>query len=52
MEFMEKCGNLAFVGIKMNVGLFAKLVDHIEKGDLVLHRVVDESSVIRIPLAS
>ncbi len=51
LEFLEKCGNLAFVGIKMNNGPFAVLIDQIEKGDHVFHRVGDESSIIRIPLA-
>ena len=50
-EFVEKCGNLAFIGIKMNAGPFSELVEQFEKGDRVLHRVCDESLVIRIPLA-
>jgi len=51
LEFVEKCGDLAFVGNKMNAGPFVELVDQVEKEDHVLHRVGDESSVIRIPLA-
>ena len=51
MKLVDECGNLAFVGIKMNAGPFAELVDQIEKGDKVLHRVGDESSDIHIPLA-
>ena len=27
LEFVEKCGNLVFVGIEMNAGPFAELVD-------------------------
>ena len=51
LEFMDECGNLARVGIKMNAGPFAELVCQIKKGDHVLYRVGDESSVIRILLA-
>ena len=50
LNVMDKCGDLAFVGIKMNAGPFAELVGEFEKGDHVLHRVGDESSVIRMPL--
>jgi hypothetical protein len=46
---VDKCGDLAFVGIKMNAVPFAELLVKVEKGDHVLHRVVYESSVVRVP---
>jgi len=47
---VDECDNLAFVGITMNAGPFAKLVYQIKKEDDGLYRVGDESSVIRLPL--
>ncbi len=49
---MNKCGNLAFIHIKVIAGPFTKLVDKVEKDDNVVHRVGDESFVVRVPLAS
>ena len=51
MNVVDECGDIASVAIKMNVGPFTELVDHVEKGDHVLHIVSDESSFIRVPLA-
>ena len=51
LNIVNKCGDIVFVGIKINDGPFAELVDQMEKGDHVLNRVGDESSVIRVPLA-
>jgi hypothetical protein len=48
---VDKRSYLAFVGIKTNAGHFAELLDPVKKDDHVLHRVGDESSVIRVPLA-
>ncbi len=50
-KLVDKRSYLAFVGIKTNAGHFAELLDPVKKDDHVLHRVGDESSVIRVPLA-
>ena len=52
LELVDKRSDFAFVDITVNVGQRTELVDHIKKDDHVLHRINDESSVIRIPLAS
>ncbi len=51
LNIVDKFGDLAFVGVQINPGPLAELVDQVEKGDHVLHRVGDESVVVRVPLA-
>ena len=51
LKVVDKRNYLAFVDIKVNVGPLAKLVDQVKKDDHVLHRLGDESSVTRVPLA-
>ena len=52
MKIVDTCCDLAFIDIKVYAGSLAKLVHKVKKDDHVLHRAVDESSVIRVPLAS
>jgi len=51
LKVVDKRINLAFPGIKKNAGPFAELVDHVKKANYAFHRVGDESSVTRVPLA-
>ena len=51
LKCVNKRSYLAFVGIKMNAGPFAELVDQVKKDDHVLDRVGDEGSVDRVPFA-
>jgi hypothetical protein len=48
---MDKRSDLVFANIKVNAGPLAELVDEVKKDHHVLHRVDDEGSVIRVPLA-
>ncbi len=50
MKVLDKCVKLAFIYIEVNAGPIAKLVYYVEKDEHVVHRVGDESVVIRIPL--
>jgi hypothetical protein len=47
---VNKCGDLAFIDIKVNAGPLAESVHKVKKDDHILHHVGDESAVIRIPL--
>jgi hypothetical protein len=51
LKIVDKRSYLAFFGIKVNAGPFAKLVDQVENDDHAFHRVGDESSVIIVLLA-
>ncbi len=50
-KVVDKYSDLAFADIKMNAGPHTELVNKIKRDDNVLHRVGDESSVIRVPFA-
>ena len=52
LKVVDKCSILTFVAIKAYAGSFAELVDRVKKIDHVHHRVGDESSIIRVKLAS
>ena len=51
MKLLNKCGNLAFIHIKVNAGPFAELVYQVEKDDHDVHRDGADRSVIIVPFA-
>ena len=48
LEIVDVSGDLAIFYIKVNAGPCDELVNYVEEDGQVLHRVSDESSVVRV----